>query len=57
MVSEIRTSDGFVNATKMCHTAGKHFADFMRCQRTSDFLNELAKQLDANNRIARNEEF
>jgi hypothetical protein len=44
-ITELRTSDGYVNATKMCNSAGKLWADFARLDGTKAFLVELSKAL------------
>ena len=42
IITEIRASDGYVNATKMCQAAGKRWAKFMENACTRIFLDELA---------------
>lgn len=41
IVTEINLSNGFVNATKLCKSAGKNWYDYYRTKRTQDFLKEL----------------
>jgi hypothetical protein len=41
IVTEIRTNDGFVNATKLCQSAGKQWHDYWRLKKTQSFINEL----------------
>ena len=41
IVTEIRMKDGFINATKLCKSAGKLWADYYRLKKTQAFLNEL----------------
>ena len=38
-----RATDGYVDATAMCHAAGKDFAGYMALPTTVDFLEELSK--------------
>jgi hypothetical protein len=51
MITELRTSDGKVNATKMCQTAStrlkkkKKFADFLAVAKVHEFLLALADEL------------
>lgn len=40
-----RPSDGYINATAMCKAAGKKWNDYRRLQTTTEFLQELSKQL------------
>ncbi len=35
-------SDGYLNATDMCQSNGKHFKHYMENQSTSDFINALS---------------
>ena len=37
-----RMADGYVNATAMCKSVGKLFADYFRTKSTKDFLSELS---------------
>jgi hypothetical protein len=41
IVTEIRLTDGFVNATKLCKSAGKFWADYFKNKSTQLFLTEL----------------
>lgn len=41
-VVELRTSDGYVNATRMCQAAGKQFTDFRRLDSTQSFWTSLS---------------
>lgn len=45
MITELRTSDGFVNATKMCQGVGKKFSKFLATSKTKRFLIKLAEEL------------
>lgn len=45
IVSELRNSDGYVNATRMCQSAGKLFGDYHRLQRTQRFLEVLSSTM------------
>lgn len=45
MITEMRTSDGMVNATKMCKSAFVLFKDFTKKAETKKFFEELAKHL------------
>jgi hypothetical protein len=40
-----RVSDGYVNATAMCKSAGKLFADYARLKNTQEFLDELSRSM------------
>jgi hypothetical protein len=42
---EIRTADGFVNATKMSKSAGKEWSNYVRKTTTQDFLRELGNTI------------
>lgn len=42
MITELRSSDGYVNATKMCQSAGKLWANFYHLLGTKAFLEELS---------------
>lgn len=44
-VVELRTTDGFVNATRMCQAAGKMWADFNRKVSTSSYLETLTAKM------------
>ena len=37
-----RPSDGYINATKLCQSAGKLFADYRRLATTQEYLDELS---------------
>jgi hypothetical protein len=43
MITEIRCSDGYVNATKMCQSAGKRWNDYWVNGSTKSFIQELTK--------------
>ena len=45
MITEMRLSDGYISATKMCQSAGKTMSDYMRLQGTNEFLEQLADSL------------
>ncbi|GAQ92738.1 hypothetical protein KFL_011150060 [Klebsormidium nitens] len=45
MITEMRLSDGYVSATKMCQSAGKNMSDYMRLQSTEEFMVQLANTL------------
>jgi hypothetical protein len=45
MITELRTSDGMVNATKMCKSAGLQLKDFTKKAETRKFFAELSKDL------------
>jgi hypothetical protein len=51
IVTEFRTSDGFVNATKLCQSAGKLFGNFMATDKTKRFLTKLSKAIGTNEPI------
>lgn len=40
-----RHSDGYVNATALCHDEGKLFGDYVRLKTTKDYLNELSRSM------------
>lgn len=42
MVIEMRKEDGFINATRLCKSAGTKWNNYFRSQKTQDFLLELA---------------
>ena len=42
LVVEVRTSDGYFNATKMCDSSGKEWFGYKRNNKTKDFLEKLA---------------
>lgn len=42
---EIRTSDGFVNATKMAQSAGKEWKNYFKSDNTRSFLAQLSRSL------------
>lgn len=46
VVTEVRASDGFVNATKICNSAGRLWADFYRNRRTKKFLESLSSEVN-----------
>lgn len=46
IVTEIRLKDGFVNATKLCKSAGKFWADYYKNKRTQMFLTELIDNMN-----------
>lgn len=41
-----REVDGFVNATAMCRAGGKRWNNYIRCERTMEYLCALATSLD-----------
>lgn len=45
LITEMRLSDGYISATKMCLSAGKNMSDYTRLQNTKDFLVTLADRL------------
>ena len=45
MITQIRVSDGYVNATKMCQSAGKLWAHFSSLSGTKKFLEELSSNI------------
>jgi hypothetical protein len=45
MITEMRASDGYVNATKMCTSAGKEWSQFFRNDDTKAFLEVLSSKL------------
>ena len=45
VITEMRLSDGYVSATKMCQSAGKHFSDYVRRNSTIEFMVALADSL------------
>lgn len=47
LITEMRLSDGYINATKMCRSAGKEWHDFYRLPSTARFLKELADSIFA----------
>ena len=44
-VVELRTSDGYVNATRMCQAAGKMWSSFSRLESTRAFLHALSSDV------------
>lgn len=54
MITEMRVSDGYVNATKMCQSAGKLWHEFQRLPSTKAFLKALATNLSKNEGCALN---
>lgn len=45
IITEINLSNGYVNATKMCKSAGKHWAHYYENKRTRNFLKELQRDV------------
>jgi hypothetical protein len=45
MITEMRLSDGYISATKMCQSAGKNMSDYTRLQGTGEFMAALASSL------------
>jgi hypothetical protein len=45
VITEMRLSDGYVSATKMCQSAGRHMSDYMRLNSTIEFMVALAVSL------------
>lgn len=46
MITEMRLSDGYVSATKMCQSAGKFWADYKDATPHRNFMNALANSMD-----------
>jgi hypothetical protein len=46
IITEMRKEDGFINATKLCKSAGKYWADYIKTKRTSSFLKELSSNMN-----------
>ncbi|WP_242689539.1 KilA-N domain-containing protein [Photorhabdus cinerea] len=44
-VIHLRAKDGYINATAMCKSAGKLFADYARVKTTTAFLHELSSDM------------
>lgn len=42
MITEMRLSDGYVNASKMCRSAGKFWGDYIRTEGNQTFLDQLS---------------
>lgn len=42
LVVEVRTSDGYFNATKMCTNSGKFWGQYYETQKSRNFLETLA---------------
>jgi hypothetical protein len=45
IIVDVRQSDGYVNATKLCKTAGKLWSNFLQLSWTSKFVGELERIL------------
>lgn len=45
MITEMRTSDGMMNATKLCKSAGVQFKDFTKQAKTRKFFAGLAEEM------------
>ena len=45
IIVEMRESDGFVNATKMCKAGGKRWFNYVKSDETKKFLEELQKSV------------
>lgn len=45
IITEINLSTGYVNATKLCQSAGRLLSSYMRSKRTQEFLKELSLNL------------
>lgn len=43
IITEIRKTDGFVNATRLCQSAGKQWHDYWRLKKTQAFIKEMSK--------------
>jgi hypothetical protein len=46
LITEIRASDGFVNATLMCKSAGKEWSNYIKSKEVNTFLKALSEQLN-----------
>jgi hypothetical protein len=45
IIAEMRASDGFINATKMCKMGGKMWADYYRQETTQVYLETLSENM------------
>jgi hypothetical protein len=45
IIAEMRTSDGYINATKMCASGGKHWAHYWRSDGAQAFVQALASNV------------
>ena len=45
LITEMRLSDGFICATKMCHSAGKTWSNYYQLTSTHEFIQSLANSL------------
>ena len=41
IIAEMRASDGFVNATKMCKAGGKRWFNYVKSKETQQFFTAL----------------
>ena len=46
IIAEMRTSDGFMNATKMCAAGGKRWFNYIKNEDTQKFITTLSKTLN-----------
>jgi hypothetical protein len=44
VIAEMRVSDGYINATKMCQLSGKRWYDYMRIDTTQAFIQALSSK-------------
>jgi hypothetical protein len=45
IITEMRKSDGYINATKLCQSVGKEFSGYLRNKQTEEFITELSSVL------------
>ncbi len=45
LITQLRKSDGFVNATKLCRSGGKLWADFYRLKSTNAYIKVLSESM------------
>lgn len=45
MITEMRLSDGYINVTKLCQSAGKLWGDYRRTEGNQIFLDQLSKSM------------
>lgn len=46
IITEIRSSDGYVNATKLCQSAGRRWPKYYENQSSRDFISEFSSTID-----------
>jgi hypothetical protein len=50
-ITDIRKEDNYINATKLCKSAGKSWSNYFQLKTTNEFIDELSRSLELNKDI------